>query len=199
MTAPTVAWPSGLGKGLQSPVRGFDSRRHLQQAGSTVDDVGMDAGDAYRKLAPAVLGYLRGQRVPDPEDLLGEVFLHVARSLPRFRGDEDEDLRRWVFTIARHRVVDDFRARARRPVIADGRTPDVVATPDPSGFDPVLLAALGRLNDEQREVIALRFIADLSLEDVAKITRRSVGAVKSMQLRGMAQLSRILQAPVDAE
>jgi len=160
----------------------------------------MDAGDAYRKLAPAVLGYLRGQRIPDPEDVLGEVFFHVARSLPRFRGDDDEDLRRWVFTIARHRVVDDVRRRARRPAIADDRTPpDVPAPPDPDAFDPVLLEALGRLSDEQREVIALRFIADLSLEDVAKITRRSVGAVKSMQLRGMAQLSRILHARSDAE
>lgn len=158
----------------------------------------MDAGDAYRKLAPAVLGYLRGQRVPDPEDVLGEVFFHVARSLPRFRGD-DEDLRRWVFTIARHRVIDDVRRRARRPAIADDRAPDVAAPPDPAAFDPVLLEALGQLNEEQREVIALRFIADLSLEAVAKITGRSVGAVKSMQLRGMAQLSRILPPPPGAE
>ena len=74
----------------------------------------MDAGDVYRQRAPAVLGYLRGQRVPEPDDLLGEVFLQVARSLPRFRGDEGEDLRRWVFTIARNRVIDDARRRSRR-------------------------------------------------------------------------------------
>lgn len=159
----------------------------------------MDAGEVYRRLAPAVLGYLRGQRVPDPEDLLGEVFLQVTRSLDRFRGDEDEDLRRWVFTIARHRVVDDVRRRARRPSTVEARTLDVPAPRDPPGFDPDLLDALGHLNHDQREVIALRFIADLSLADVAKITRRSVGAVKSMQLRGLDELARILRRSPSAE
>ncbi len=159
----------------------------------------MDAGEVYRRLAPSVLGYLRGQRVPDPEDVLGEVFFQVARSLPRFRGDEDEDLRRWVFTIARHRVVDDVRRRRRRPQSADKPLPDLPAPPEPAGLDPDLVDALSRLNEDQREVITLRFIADLSLEDVATITRRSVGAVKSMQLRGIAQMARNLQGPGSAD
>lgn len=161
----------------------------------------MDAGEVYRRLAPAVLGYLRGQRVPDPEDLLGEVFLQVARSLPRFRG-ADDDLRPWVFTIARNRVVDDARRRARRPRLAGdphGLLAGVPAAPDPTGLDPDLLDALGRLTPEQREVIVLRFIADLSLDEVAKITKRSVGAVKSMQLRGLEQLTRTLRRPPCAE
>ena len=51
---------------------------------------GHNAGAVYRELAPAVLGYLRSQRVRDPEDVLGEVFLQVARDLQRgrFKGDE---------------------------------------------------------------------------------------------------------------
>ncbi|MER3453471.1 MAG: hypothetical protein C4344_07565, partial [Acidimicrobiia bacterium] len=60
-----------------------------------------------------MLGYLRAQGAREPEDLLGEVFLQVTRYLPRFRGDAT-DLRRWVFTIARHRLVDDQRRRARQ-------------------------------------------------------------------------------------
>ena len=159
----------------------------------------MDAGEVYRRLAPSVLGYLRGQQVPDPEDVLGEVFFQVARSLPRFRGDEVEDLRRWVFTIARHRVVDDVRRRRRRPQSADRPLPDLAAPPEAAGIDPDLLDALGRLNDDQREVITLRFVADLSLEDVATITGRSIGAVKSMQLRGIAQMARNLKDPGSAD
>lgn len=153
----------------------------------------MDAGDVYRQLAPAVLGYLRGQRLPDPEGVLGEVFFHVARSLHQFRGDE-EALRRWVFTIARHRAVDDVRHRARRPETTGTQPVDLPGPSDDAGLDPDLLDALGRLNADQREVVALRFVADLPLEDVARITGRSVGAVKSMQLRGLAQLARILGA-----
>ncbi|MEO7836161.1 MAG: hypothetical protein ABIS21_00795, partial [Acidimicrobiales bacterium] len=56
-----------------------------------------NAAEAYRALAPAVLGYLRSQRAPDPEDILGEVFLQVARDWRKFKGD-DGALRRWVFS-----------------------------------------------------------------------------------------------------
>ncbi len=152
----------------------------------------------YRRLAPSVLGYLRSQRAPDPEDLLGEVFLQVARSLPRFRGDEHEDLRRWVFTIARNRVIDDARRRSRRPRAVDAPARDHPAPADPAPMDDELLSALGQLNDDQREVVTLRFVADLPLEDVARITGRSVAAVKSMQHRALSDLARTLGGPHDA-
>ena len=47
--------------------------------------------------------------------------------------------------------------------------------------------------------MALRFIADLSLEDVARITGRTTGAVKAMQARGLASLARILDPTSNAE
>lgn len=151
----------------------------------------MDAADAYLRYASAVLGYLRGQGVPDPEDVLSEVFLQVARSLPRFRGTDDE-VRPWVFTIARHRAIDDRRRRRRRPSGSGGALPDVADRPEPEPLDAALLDALGRLTPDQREVVTLRFVADLSLEDVAAVTGRSPGAVKSMQHRALEQLARIL-------
>lgn len=160
----------------------------------------MDAATAYRTFAPAILGYLRGQGVAEPDDLLSEVFLQVARSLPRYRG-EDDDLRRWIFTIARNRVIDDHRRRRVRPVIADRAVPDLPATAivgEVEPVDPVLLAALERLTPDQREVVVLRFVADLALEDVARVTKRSVGAVKTMQHRALAQLARILAEPACA-
>lgn len=151
----------------------------------------------YRKHASAVLGYLRGRGLEDPENVLGDVFLHVARSLNRFRGS-DEDLRRWVFTIARNRAIDDHRRRSRRPRLSGTDLPDRATQPPEEGVDQELLGALGQLTADQREVIALRFIADLSLDHVAKLTGRSLGAVKSMQLRGLAQLTRILGEPTSA-
>lgn len=156
-----------------------------------------DAGDVYRALAPAVLGYLRAQGAREPEDLLGEVFLQVTRYLPRFRGDES-DLRRWVFTIARHRLVDDQRRRARRPQIASTQVPDLEAPPPAGPLDSDLVAALGRLTPEQREVVVLRFVADLSLEEVADVVKRNVGAVKALQHRALATLARILTAAANA-
>lgn len=166
-------------------------------AGCRRTHIRIDPENTYRELAPAVLGYLRSQRARDPEDLLGEVFLQVTRDLSRFRGDRD-DLRRWVFTIARHRLVDDARRRARRPEIVDRELPDVSAVPPADAPDPELVRALALLTDDQREVIALRFIADLPLEEVARVTKRKIGAVKALQHRGLATLGRILTAAADA-
>jgi RNA polymerase sigma-70 factor (ECF subfamily) len=150
------------------------------------------AAELYRELAPAVLGYFRSQRAPEPEDLLGEVFLHVARNIKRCHGDA-EARRRWVFTIAHHRLVDAWRRRAVRPIIADQPPPDAPAVDEPPHeVDPALQAAIDTLTAEQREVVLLRFVADLSLDDVARITRRRTGAVKALQHRGLAALERAL-------
>ena len=158
----------------------------------------MDAGDVYRAYARGVLGYLRSQGVADPEDVLGEVFLNVARSLPRFEGD-DEHLRRWVFTLAHHRIIDDRRRRARRPEVVHNDVPDVAAPAAPEAADPELLAALAQLTDEQREVILLRFIADMPIEEVARLTNRTQGAIRALQHRGMAQLARALTEAPDED
>jgi RNA polymerase sigma factor (sigma-70 family) len=104
-----------------------------------------------------------------------------------------------LFAIARNRVIDDSRRRARRPRLADDEVPEVAARSPEAPIDERLLAALHQLTPEQREVVALRFIADLPLEDVAALTRRTTGAVKSMQHRALAQLARIVGEPADAE
>lgn len=154
------------------------------------------AEEAYRALAPAVLGYLRAQRAPDPEDLLGDVFVQVARDLHRFRGD-DAALRRWVFSIAHNRLIDARRRLARRPRAADRPVPDRPGPAPADPIDPELVAALAELTPEQREVVVLRFVADLALADVARITSRRVGAVKAMQRRALEALERSLARPAE--
>lgn len=158
----------------------------------------VDAAGVYLRYAPAVRGYLRAQGVPDADDVLSEVFLQVARSLPRFSGDDDH-LRAWVFTIARNRVIDAHRRRSVRPQLVDSPVPDLAAPKADDPVDPSLVAALAQLTQEQREVVVLRFVADLPLEEVATLTGRTEGAVKSMQHRALAQLARILDEPVSAE
>ena len=152
----------------------------------------IDASTLYRELAPAVRSYLRAQGADDADNLLGDVFFHVARSIGRFSGDSDA-ARRWVFTIAHHRLIDHRRRRVVRPVEVSSSPPDRAAPADPpTSLDPDLEAALAQLTDEQREVVLLRFVADLSLDEVSRITRRPVGAVKAMQARALARLSSIL-------
>jgi RNA polymerase sigma-70 factor (ECF subfamily) len=137
-----------------------------------------------------VYAYAKAAGADDCEDVLGEVFVAVVRGLPRFRGDDD-GLRRWIFTIAHHRVVDERRRLARqRKAIRVAL--DNIAPPPEDPFDPMLVAALATLTVDQREVVVLRFIADLSLEDVAAMTKRPVGAVKSLQHRGLRNLANAL-------
>ncbi len=158
----------------------------------------MNAEEAYRRLAPAVLGYLRAQAAPDPEDVLGEVFLQVARDISRFKGDDDA-LRRWVFAIAHNRLLDARRRQSRRPVLSWEPVPDIPTEQSHPSLDPELVRALSALTPEQREVVTLRFVGDLSLEEVARITRRRVGAVKALQHRALEALSRRMEGPPDTE
>lgn len=152
-----------------------------------------DAGALYAQLAPAVLGYLRAQRTPEPEDLLHDVFLQVARDLPGFTGD-DTKLRSWVFSIAHNRVIDDRRRRAARPQKSDRVAPDrgyLDRKLEPP--EEELIAACAALTADQREVVVLRFVGDLSLEEVSQLTGRRVTAVKRLQARGLARLAELLE------
>jgi RNA polymerase sigma factor (sigma-70 family) len=151
----------------------------------------------YREFAPAVVGYFRARGAPEPDDLAGEVFLQLVRDLHRFEGGEGE-FRAWLFSIAHHRMVDDRRHRARRPVAPVA--PEVIEEGGPSGDSETDALAeltawrvrklIGRLSPDQQIVLLLRLFGDLSLDDVARIVGKSVGAVKAIQRRGLAALRR---------
>jgi len=155
----------------------------------------------YRDLAPAVTGYLRLHGAPDPDDLASETFLDVFRGLAGFAGDE-QGLRSWVFTIAHRRLVDDWRRRGRRPQLADGGDE---LLPDAAGGD-VEDDVLDRLGTEtvhrlcaglpadQRSVLLMRVLADLTVEQVAAAMGRSVGSVKALQRRGLRRLREELES-----
>jgi RNA polymerase sigma-70 factor (ECF subfamily) len=152
----------------------------------------------YAELAGPVAGYLRAKGVPDVEDLTSEVFLQVFQGIGRFDGDE-AGFRSWVFTIAHRRMVDTWRRSGRRPDSVE-YTPEgdtrVARSAEALALDRVgeerAVALLGLLTDSQRDVVLLRVVADLSLEEVAAVVDRPVGAVKALQRRGLATLRRIL-------
>ncbi len=150
----------------------------------------------YRSVAPAVLGYLRARAADDPENLLGEVFLQVARNINTFSGDED-GFRSWVFLVAHHRLLDDRRRLRRRPATPVAEVPDTAgASAEDEAMTGLLSEEARRLLDgltpEQREVLLLRVFADLPLEDVARIVGRPVSAVKALQRRAYARLRKQL-------
>jgi len=148
----------------------------------------------YRDLAPSVTGYLRLHGAAEPDDLASETFLGVFTGLGGFRGDEAA-LRGWVFTIAHRRLVDDWRRRSRRPQVADDAG-DLTQYLGGDVEDDVLVRIgadsvhrlCGLLPDDQRTVILLRILADLTVEQVAEVMGRSVPSVKALQRRGLRAL-----------
>lgn len=152
----------------------------------------------YRDLSPQVLRYLNGQRVRDPEDRLGDVFVSVVRSIDTFEGGES-DFRAWVFRCARNAVIDSWRRDGRRPLdlVPDEELHGAVTTlsAEDDALGGLELASvrtmLDRLSDRQREVIFLRVVVGLSIDECAAVLRRTPGSVKSLQLRGLATLKRI--------
>lgn len=153
----------------------------------------------YRSLAPAVVAYLRLQGVEDAEDLSSEVFLGAFRGLERFSGDQ-EAFRSWVFTIAHRRVVDDRRRRSRRPV-SDPSADGIDEVEAASDTETEVLASLdeaqvrrlcGLLPPDQRDVVLLRLIGDMSLRATADALDKTPGAVKALQRRGVAGLKGLL-------
>ena len=152
----------------------------------------------YRWLAPTVAGYLRVQGVRDADDLTSEVFLGVVRGIDRFCGDELQ-FRSWVFVIAHRRVQDDRRRLGRRPEpeeltgesrLVGGDTEDDVLR---SLATSRVHALCARLAPDQRDVLLLRIVADLTVDDVAAVLGKSRGAVKALQRRGFQALRKILE------
>jgi RNA polymerase sigma-70 factor (ECF subfamily) len=149
------------------------------------------AEQAYEQLAPSVRGYFRGRGAGDPDDLTGDVFVSVTRGVGSFRGDSAA-LRRWVFTIAHHRMVDDYRRGEQHREVSVAELPDAPHA-DVTVGDDDLTDALAMLTDDQREVVVLRFVADLAVKDVARILGKRQGAVKMLQARGLERLHELLQ------
>jgi RNA polymerase sigma-70 factor (ECF subfamily) len=154
--------------------------------------------ELYDGLAPIVLGYLRANNAPDPEDVLSEIFLQVARDISGFEGEEP-GFRSWVFTIAHHRLIDARRHSARRPVELSPEPPEPGSRADDAAEEALarigleeVHRVLAALSDEQRAVLLLRVVADMSIEDVATAVGKRPGAVKALQRRGLAAVKREL-------
>ena len=154
--------------------------------------------EIFAELAPVMLGYLRANGAPDPEDVLSEAFLQVARDIGGFEGDQ-ESFRAWVFTIAHHRLIDARRRSARRPVDLTAEPPEPRARVADAADEALARIGLERvqevlagLSDEQREVLLLRVVGDLSIESVAEAMGKRPGAVKALQRRGLEAIKREL-------
>lgn len=149
-------------------------------------------------LQPRLLRYLQVVGCDDVDDVAGETWLQAIRDLATFKKDSADEFRAWLFTIARHRAIDAARSRQRfrdKVLAADPFAPTVtVASPvEDEALTQIstrrAVALVAQLPPDQAEVVALRVIAGLDTRDVARLLRKSPGAVRVALHRGLRTLS----------
>lgn len=146
----------------------------------------------YSTFSGAVLGYLRARGVDDPEAVTQDVFLAFYPKIGELTGGL-QGAKSLVFSIAHARMVDHYRRLERRPdmtsydPLQDGRS-TASAEDVALGRTGGAAALLEGLADDHREVLALRVVADLSIEQVAGIMGKSQGAIKQLQRRALQNL-----------
>jgi RNA polymerase sigma-70 factor, ECF subfamily len=130
-----------------------------------------------------------------PEDALQDVWLDVLRHLPRLA--DPQALKAWLYRIARDRAFGRLRKakRIEQPL-------DEANVPDPVGADENdfsaedaarIHAALDELPPEQREVLVLRFLEEMSYEEIARVVGCQLGTVRSRIFYGKRGLKRVLK------
>lgn len=160
---------------------------------------------AYRELAPGVLSYLRSRDVEDPEGLTQEVFLALYPKLGDVSGGM-KGMKSLAFSIAHARYVDEHRRRLKAPPTT-GYDPAADSRCSNSAEDELLAvessasvtSLLNTLQRDQQEVIALRVVADLSVEATAEIMGKSPGAVKQLQRRALCRLRKLIPSRREAQ
>jgi len=152
--------------------------------------------ELWRLLSPKVAAYVRARGVADPDDVTSEVFLGAFTGIRDFEGGAVQ-FRRYLFTLAHHKSVDDIRRRfgprvprheELTPSSDRRRAPSAEEVALEGRLHPAVSAVLAELPARQREVLLLRVVAGLDVADVAEILGRSDGAVKQLQHRALTAL-----------
>jgi len=156
--------------------------------------------EALSKLAehfyPKIYRYVayKVQNREDVEDITSEVFVRMVKSLKNQKGSFPS----WLYRIASNLIIDYYRKNARKkevPFIEEIEEHSKVATNE---TDAILLKdsldkAIGKLTDDQRQVILLKFIEGYTNEEIADIMGKTVGAVKALQFRALNNLKDIIE------
>ena len=157
---------------------------------------GSALGELFRDLYPRILRFLRALEPNEAEDLASDAWLDVANALRQFEGDE-RGLRALAFTIARRRLIDLQRRRAKHPsvpieleqLVEEGWAGDVEEEAMTALATEAALARVAALPPDQAEVILLRVLGGLPVADVARIVGKRPGAVRVIQHRALRRLA----------
>lgn len=155
----------------------------------------------YQRHVRSVYRYLYSQvgNPGDAEDLTSQTFLHALESLPRYR--HRGRFAAWLFTIARHKAIDHFRRNRRQmpleTVTAAADGPDPAAQAIETHERRLLATRLQTLRRDERELLRLRYVAELSFGDIANVLGKREDAVKKSLYRLLARLQDEMESEHD--
>ncbi len=151
-------------------------------------------GTLYNRYHQSIYRYLyyRTGNAQIAEDLTSDVFLKMVQALPRYHYDTIS-FPAWLFQIARNLAIDHYRRNNSHPITTlaedqDSPEPDLESTIDFHLTCRGLADALARLDENQRDVILLRFIEGMPIAETAGVLHKSEDAVKALQRRGLTAL-----------
>ncbi len=164
--------------------------------------------DAFRWLVDRYekrLLYFIRRSVDDADralDVLQEVWMTVFRRLSALRSPEA--FRVWLYGIARHKAIDQMRGD-RRHADSLGESIDESTVEAPEQSEGIVRIEnvelihrlLGRLSPAQREIVTLRFLEQMSLDDIAAVVGCPVGTVKSRLYYALGRLQEGIEAKHD--
>lgn len=165
-------------------------------------------GEVYVHLADRLLGYLVA-RVRDratAEDLLEASFIELLRKGHTINGGPAA-IKVWLFRSAYFNALDHIRKVKRRneDMVDDFSGFDVEETADgPEEMAQrnenrqIVRAAMSHLSEDQRAVLEMRYVAELSAPETAAILGKTEGAIRSLQHRGERALARLLEGSASA-
>lgn len=153
-------------------------------------------GALVAALSPALLRFFRSQVLnrEQADDLLQDTWLRIHRVRHTYR--PGEPVLPWIYAIARHVRVDGYR-RSRRITMHETAMqvlPERPSQGEPRSTLPAFETLVAPLPDSQREVITMLKVGGLSLEEVARATSSTVGAVKQKAHRAYERLRQMLHA-----
>lgn len=144
--------------------------------------------------------YSRIGSLPEAEDVTAQTFLAALESLGRYR--HDGHFAAWLFSIARFKAADHFRAQSaqRQAPLEDAErlaaeSGDLLSATIHSERSAALARLISALPEEDRDLIRLRYVAELSFSEIGRLLGRSEDAAKKALYRLLARLQSQLENP----
>ncbi|HSB01696.1 MAG TPA: sigma-70 family RNA polymerase sigma factor [Anaerolineales bacterium] len=139
--------------------------------------------------------YYRTNNAPEAEDLTAQIFLAALEGMPRYR--QDGCFAGWLFSIARKKVA-DYHRHAPHVSLEEVRLPpiqtDLAMDVETSQRRERLRCLIQALGENERELIHLRYIAELSFAEIANVLHKKEETVKKGLYRLIARLKSSLEA-----